>query len=82
MESDTNGRLASSPKPHPENDNNLSQNEETGLYHNVGTLSPNQVNVANRRIRDPYVRWCERRTVGLLLTAVYSIMFPQVLQFS
>lgn len=27
----------------------------------------------NRRIRDPYVRWCERRTVGIMLAAVYSI---------
>jgi len=68
-----NGRLASSAKPHPENDHHLSQDEEKGLYRNGGTLSPDQANVTNRRIRDPYVRWCERRTVSLLLTAVYSI---------
>ena len=24
---------------------------------------------------DPYVLWCERRTVGLQLTAVYSIVY-------
>ena len=30
-------------------------------------------NPVNRRIRDPYVRWCEWRTVSLWLTAVYSI---------
>ena len=29
--------------------------------------------VANRRIRDPYVRWCERRTPAILVGAVYSI---------
>ena len=27
----------------------------------------------NRQVRDPYAWWCERRTVGLWLTAVYSI---------
>ena len=27
----------------------------------------------NRPVRDPYAGWCERRTVGLWLTAVYSI---------
>src|SRR5690606_30930527 len=26
------------------------------------------------QVRDPYVRWCERRTVSLWLTAVYSIV--------
>ncbi|MEQ9298411.1 MAG: hypothetical protein RIF33_07605, partial [Cyclobacteriaceae bacterium] len=28
----------------------------------------------NRSVRDPYAEWCERRTVGLWLTAVYSIV--------
>jgi hypothetical protein len=28
---------------------------------------------ANRRIRDPYVRWCERRTPSVSGGAVYSI---------
>jgi len=65
MESDTDGRLENSSKPHPENDHHPSQTGETGLYRYVGTLSPDQVKVANRRIRDPYVRWCERRTVSL-----------------
>jgi len=75
MEPDTDGRLASSAKPHPENNHHLSQDEEKGVYRNVGTLSSDQANGTNRRItpwRD--VRWCERRTVSLLLTAVYSIM--------
>lgn len=54
--------------------NYLSSDEETGLYRHVGPLSPNQANVTNRRIRDPYVRWCERRTVSLWLTVVYSII--------
>ena len=66
-------------KAHPENDHHLSQDEEKGLYRYVGTLSPNQANVTNRRIRDPYVRWCERRTVSILLTAVYSIKYLTVL---
>src|SRR5690625_7197351 len=88
MDPDTDGRLASRSKPHPQNDHHLSQTEETGLYRYVGPLSPNQANVTNRRIRDPYVRWCaskqrdafgKRRTVSLLLTAVYSIImrFPR-----
>jgi len=47
---------------HPENDHHFNQTEETGLHRYVGTLSPNQVKVTNRRIRDPYVRWCERHT--------------------
>ena len=71
MESDTDGRLASRPKPYPENDHHLSHDEETGLYRYVGTLSPDQVKVANRPVASG---WCERRTVSLLLTAVYSIM--------
>src|SRR5690625_3642895 len=62
MDPDTDGRLASRSKPHPENDHHLSQTEETGLYRYVGSLSSDQVKVTNRRIRDPYVRWCERRT--------------------
>jgi hypothetical protein len=28
----------------------------------------------NRRIRDPYVRWCERRTLSISGGAVYSII--------
>ena len=51
MEPDTNGGLVSSSKPHPENDNHLSQTEETRLYRYAGNLSPNQVNVASRVIR-------------------------------
>ena len=58
-----NGRLASSAKPHPENDHHLSQTEEKGVYRNVGTLSPDQVKVTNRP--DPS-GWCERRTVSLI----------------
>ncbi|MCG2591106.1 hypothetical protein L6773_21240, partial [Rhodohalobacter sp. WB101] len=43
------GRLESRSKPHPENDNNLSQNEETGLYWNSITKS-------GQRSKPPYTR--------------------------
>lgn len=45
MEPDTDGGLASRPKPDPENDHHRSQTEEKGLYRYVGTLSPDQVKV-------------------------------------
>jgi len=32
-----------------------------------------QISLLNRRIRDPYVRWCERRTPAILVGAIYSI---------
>ena len=28
---------------------------------------------AGRQVRDPYVRWCERCTLAILVRAVYSI---------
>ncbi len=62
MEPDTDGRLASSAKPHSENDHHLRQDEEKGLYRYVGTLSSDQAKVANRP--DPS-GWCERRTVNV-----------------
>lgn len=67
--------LASRSKPHAEYDHHLSQIEETGLYRYNGTLLPNpektRTAVSRQVCRD--VRWCERCTVGLLLTLVYSI---------
>jgi|GEM_PF-2286553 hypothetical protein len=46
------GRVENSSKPHPENDHYLSQTEVKGLYRYVGTLSPDQIKVTNRHIRD------------------------------
>lgn len=62
MEPDTDGRLKNSAKPHSENEHHLGQSEEMGLHRHIGNLSTNKARVTNRRMRDPYVRWGERRT--------------------
>ncbi|MFP4026071.1 MAG: group II intron maturase-specific domain-containing protein [Thiohalospira sp.] len=42
---------------------------------NLNSFYQQSINLSllNRRIRGPYVRWCERFTVRPLLLAVYSI---------
>src|SRR5680860_172437 len=54
-------------------------------WHTCNRANPFQgfsaVSPYNRRIRDPYVRWCERRTPSVSGGAVYSVVFSYFFSF-
>lgn len=85
MEPEQERRLGNCPKPDSEHDHNDSTTHPAGLRTVADPLLQSKSTLpkfatishclTNRRIREPYVRWCERLSLRCLhLGAVYSIM--------
>ena len=85
MEPEQERRLGNCPKPDSEHDHYDSTTHPAGLRTVADPLLQSKSTIskfatfshclANRRIRDPYVRWCVRLSLRCLhLGAVYSIM--------
>src|SRR5690554_97288 len=62
-----NGRVGSCSKSNSKDNNHYFKAKEAWLCSNVGTSYRLIHQGTNRRIRDPYVRWCERRTPSVYL---------------
>jgi hypothetical protein len=67
LEPKQNGRMGHRPEPYARNHHNRISAAAKRVYLNGGILSFKAVKLTNRRIRDPYVRWCERDKEGQLV---------------